>query len=119
MVYEGKLRYTVSQALGQADASMLLGYTQEMEKWCEANEAEMWQLIVERKQLYTPDQLTTESYFADNVTPFPGSEAPAHIGSWMGYRIVKRYMEESGASLRQLWQTTDAQAILTTAKYKP
>ena len=119
MVYEGKLRYTVSQALGQADASMLLGYTQEMEKWCEANEAEMWQLIVERKQLYTPDQLTTESYFADNVTPFPGSEAPAHIGSWMGYRIVKRYMEESGASLRQLWQITDAQAILTTAKYKP
>lgn len=119
MVYEGKLLYTVSRALGQKDASMSLGYTEEVEKWCEANEAEIWQLIVERKQLYTPDQLTTESYFDDNVSPFPGSEAPANIGSWMGYRIVRRYMEENGASLRQLWQATDAQAILTAAKYKP
>ena len=119
MVYEGKLRYTVSQALRLTDASTLLGYSPEMEKWCEANEAEMWQLIVERKQLYTPDQLTTDSFFDDNVSPFPSSEAPANVGGWIGYRIVKRYMEESGASLWQLWQTTDAQAILTAAKYRP
>lgn len=119
MVYEGKLRYTVSQALRLPDASSLLAYTPEVEKWCEANEAELWQLIVARKQLYTPDPLTTESYFDATASPFPGSEAPANIGSWIGYRIVKRYMEESGASLRQLWQTTDAQVILTAAKYKP
>ena len=119
MVYEGKLRYTVSLALRLPDASSLLAYTPEVEKWCEANEAEMWQLIVERKQLYTPDQLTTDSFFDANVSPFPSSEAPANVGSWIGYRIVKRYMEESGASLWQLWQTTDAQAILTAAKYRP
>lgn len=119
MVYEGKLCYTISQALRLPDATSLLGYTPAMEQWCEAQEAEMWRAIVERKQLYTPDQLTTESFFDATAQPFPGSESPANIGSWMGYRIVKRYMEESGASLQQLWQTTDAQSILTAAKYKP
>ena len=117
MVYEGKLRYAVCRALDQPLSAPML-FLPEVERWCEAHEAEMWQQIVERKQLYTPDQLTTDSYFDEMVSPFPESDAPGNVGVWIGYRIVKRYMEESGATLREML-TTDAQTLLSGAKYRP
>lgn len=117
MVYEGKLRYVVCRALNQPLSAPML-FIPEVEHWCETHEAEMWRQIIERKQLYTPDQLTTDSYFDEMISPFSRSDAPGSVGVWIGFRIVKRYMEESGVSLREML-TTDAQTILTAAKYRP
>lgn len=119
MIYEGKIKEVVSLALDNPDPAQLMGYTPEELTWCEQNEATIWKAIIERKHLYTPDLLTTAQYFEDSDTLFPGNEAPGNLGTWIGWRIVKRYMEETGTSPQHLMSQDDAQAILTTSKYKP
>ena len=65
MIYEGKIKYLLSQALGVPDAAELMGYTEQAYNWCKDNEGTIWKAIIERKHLYTPDQLTTSQYFED------------------------------------------------------
>ena len=62
MIYEGKIKYLLSQALGVPDAAELMGYTEQAYNWCKDNEGTIWKAIIERKHLYTPDQLTTSQY---------------------------------------------------------
>ena len=47
-------------------------------------------------------------------------ESPARTGVWIGWNIVKKYMDKNAnISLDQLMHETDAQKILSLSKYKP
>jgi hypothetical protein len=119
MVYEGKIKYLVSQALPGLAPHTLMGYTEKNEAWCKENEGAIWKTLIERKHLYTPDLPTTGKYFEDMPASFHATGAPGNTGSWIGWQIVDKYMKETGATPEQLMQNTDAQDILTKAKYKP
>ena len=95
MVYEGKIKYLVAEALGIDDEALLMGYTPEALEWCERHEGAIWTGMIERKG------------------------APGRPGVWIGWQIVRRYMEETGSTPEALMRNTDAQAILTGSKYKP
>ena len=119
MIYEGKIKYLLSQALGVPDAAELMGYTEQAYNWCKDNEGTIWKAIIERKHLYTPDQLTTSQYFEDTPAIFPENDAPGNIGTWIGWQIINQYMKETGSTPEALMQNNDAQEILTASKYKP
>ena len=119
MIYEGKIKYLLSQALGVPDAAELMGYTEQAHNWCKDNEGTIWKAIIERKHLYTPDQLTTSQYFEDTPTIFPGNDAPGNIGTWIGWQIINQYMKETGSTPEALMQNNNVQEILTASKYKP
>ena len=42
MIYEGKIKYLLSQALGVPDAAELMGYTEQAYNWCKDNEGTIW-----------------------------------------------------------------------------
>lgn len=119
MIYEGKIKYLLTQALDTPDAAGLMGYTEQAYRWCKENEGKIWKAIIERKHLYTPDQLTTSRYFEDAPTIFPENDAPGNIGTWIGWQIVNQYMKETGTAPEALMRNNNAQEILTAAKYKP
>lgn len=119
MVYEGKIRYILSLALPDTPAETLMGYTPEALQWCKENETNIWNEIVKRKHLYTPDLMTTSQYFEDAPCHFLADEAPGNLGSWVGWQIVRQYMKETGATISSLLTNNDAQDILTQSKYKP
>lgn len=119
MLYEGKIKYLVSQALGQPNAADLIGYSQQAFNWCVKNEGEIWKAIIERKHLYTPDLQTTNQYFEDLPTIFPGNEVPGNIGTWIGWQIINQYMSETKVTPEELMRNNDAQVILSASKYKP
>lgn len=119
MLYEGKIKYLVSQALGRSDAAEIIGYSRQAYNWCKKNEGEIWKAIIERKHLYTPDLQMTNQYFEDLPSIFPGNEAPGNIGTWMGWQLINQYMSETKVSPEALMRNNDAQAILTASKYKP
>jgi len=97
-----------------------MGYMKAEEDWCEQNEEMVWRSIIERKRLYTPDRLMTATYFDGTFNrPFAEQGAPSLLGAWLGWRIVKLYMEETGCSYAELFAEKDAQRILTLSKYKP
>lgn len=119
MIYEGKLKYLVHDALPDAREADLMGYTEQQLAWCRESEGMLWKRLVERKHLYTPDLPTTTRYFEEAPATFLASEAPGNLGSWLGWRIVERFMEETGATPRELMENTDAADILARSKYKP
>jgi hypothetical protein len=119
MVYEGKIKYIVSEALPDIPPHVLMGFTEKAHAWCGKNEAEIWKTIVERRHLYTPDLVTTNKYIEDTPATFLSEEAPGNVGSWIGLQIVRKYMEKTGATPQKLMRETNAQEILTQSEYKP
>jgi hypothetical protein len=119
MIYEGKIKYLVSQALPNVAPHILMGCTEEEYAWCARHEAEIWKTVIERKHLYTPDLPTTEKYIADTPASFLSDDAPGNIGVWIGWQIVGKYMKDTAATPESLMRETNAQDILTQSKYKP
>ena len=119
MIYEGKIKYIVHLALPEITPAQLMGYKEKDYAWCAANELTLWNTIIQRKHLYTPDQLTTSKYLDDKPCTFLSDETPGNIGTWIGWQIVSSYMKENNVSLQTLMQQQNAQELLSQAKYKP
>ena len=119
MIYEGKIKYIVHLALPEITPAQLMGYQEKDYEWCVANELTLWNTIIQRKHLYTPDQITTSKYLDDKPCTFLSDETPGNIGTWIGWQIVSSYMKENNASLQTLMQQQNAQEFLSQAKYKP
>lgn len=119
MVYEGKIMYLIQLALPELTPAQLMGYTEAGYAWCKENEEKLWKAIVERKHLYTPDQMTTSKYFESIPSTFLASDAPGNIGIWIGWQIIEAYMKETNTTPEALMQNTNSQEILTASKYKP
>ena len=118
MVYEGKMKYLVSKALPSVEPGILIGYTKQQEEWANTYEGAIWKAMIENKHLYTPDIIQTNNYFLDTPSPLFTPESPGNIGVWVGWRIVNKYMEETGVAVEELMQA-GAQDILSASKYKP
>ena len=60
-------------------------------------------------------------YTADGpFTSALSKESAPRIGYWTGWQIIKQYMDHNPeVTVEQLMKETDAQKILTKAKYKP
>ena len=119
MIYEGKIKYIIHKALPKVLHEVLLGYSLSEYQWCKQNEKILWNSIIERKHLYTPDAATTAGYFSDRSSDFISDDAPGNLGSWIGMQIVTKYMERTKDSIEDLMKHTDYQEILTKSKYKP
>ena len=119
MIYEGKIKYVIQQALPQTSTETLMGYTEMESAWCKKNEANLWRAIIERKHLYTPDQMTTARYFDQAPCTFLSSDTPGNIGTWIGEQIIQQYMEKNNISIEALMLDNDSQSILTLSRYRP
>jgi hypothetical protein len=119
MIYEGKIKYIIHNALPQVLPEVLLGFTSGEYQWCKRYEKMIWNAIIERKQLFEPDAATTERYFAERPSDFLSDDAPGDLGSWVGLQIVTKYMERTKESIETLMMNNDYQEILSKSRYKP
>jgi uncharacterized protein YjaZ len=98
-----------------------MGYTKEQLEWCIKNESNIWAFFIEQKLLYSTVVQQYIKYISDGPTTngLP-KESPAKIGAWIGWQIVKAYMNNNPAiTLEQLLKEKDAQKILNNSNYKP
>ncbi|MDR1780413.1 MAG: gliding motility protein GldB [Tannerella sp.] len=119
MIYEGKIKYIISQALTNVIPETLLKYSPDEYHWCRENEQGLWHIIIERQHLYTPDHVTTSKYLGEQPATFIANDAPPYPAVWLGLQIVRQYVRRTKATPLELMQTTDYQGILAGAKYKP
>ena len=119
MIYEGKMKYLIQQAMPEVAPEKLLGYTEKDYNWCKENEQKIWKAIVERKHLYTPDQMTTIKYFEELPSIFLSMDAPGNLGVYIGWQIIDKYMKTSDTTPEALMLNNNSQEILTASKYKP
>lgn len=119
MIHEGKQLYILSLLLPDYKDSDLIGYTQEQLDWCKKNEKDMWQLFAKQNRLFSSDYQPIANYMEDApYTPGFSTDSPGRIGQWIGWQIVKRYMEKTNASVQQLIDDS-SQNILKDSKYNP
>ncbi len=121
MVHYGKLMYFVDAMLPEMHDSLKIGYTSKQLDWCKRNEAQMWSQLIEHKMLFSNKRMDIIRY--TNVGPttsgFP-LESPARTGVWIGWQIVRKYMDKfPKTTLNGLMQNTDYQQILNDSKYFP
>ena len=122
MIYYGKILYLKDLWLPETTDHEKIGYTGEELEWAKNNEAQIWRYFVERELIFDSDtQLYSRFLYPAPFSKFYlelDSEAPAMLGQYIGWEIVRAYMDEYEVSLQEMLNT-DAETIFNKAKYKP
>ncbi len=121
MIYHGKMLHFVKHTIPDIPDTLLFGYTENELKWCENNEAFMWQKIVEEKHLFSTDPMLIRKYVGEApFTSFFGQESPSRAGRYIGYQLMQSWADRnSGKSFRDMMEATDPHSILAKSGYRP
>ncbi len=120
MIKWGKIYYFLQQTMPCLEDSIIAGYSgAEMQEIAD-HKKEIWSHFVERKLFFETDHFLIKKYCDErpNVLEI-GDKCPGRIGRWLGWQIVKKYMEKELVPLPQLMAETNARKIFNMAKYKP
>ena len=123
MIYNGRLLYFMKEMQPETADSTIIGYSTPQMKWATDFESDTYAYFLENELLFETDYFKIQKYLAE--APFtPGlgtlNDSAPKLGSFIGWQIVKRYMEENTEiDLKQLMLEKDAQKILRLAKYRP
>jgi len=123
MIYAGKRLFYLDVMKPDMPDSIKIGYTAAQLKWCQDYEADIWNHMVAKNLLYNTNQDKVDRYISENAftndEDVPQESSP-RIGEWLGWQIVKKYMEENPkVTLDELFQNKDYRKILAASKYKP
>lgn len=122
MIYFGKLLYLKDVLVPFKSDAQKMGFSAEELQWARENEEQIWRYFVDGELLYSSNT-DLHSRF---LYPAPFSkfyleldhEAPARLGQYIGWQIVKQYMNKNDISLQEMLKT-DAETIFKESKYKP
>ena len=121
MVDAGKRLYLADAFQPSAPDSLKIGYSTGQYDWITKNESHVWAAIIDNSMLYTSMSEYARVFFSDGpFTASFGKESPPRLGEWIGWRIVKAYMDNNTkVTLQNLVMERDSQKILTLSGYKP
>ena len=122
MIYFGKQLYLKDLLIPFKNNNQKIGYSSAQYEWAEENEFYIWQYFVEKELLYETDRKLLSRF----IIPAPfsrfnlelDSESPGRLGQYIGWQIVKSYMENKETPLLQMLQM-EAIEIFNNAKFKP
>ena len=122
MIYYGKIQYIKTLLVPNASVAMQFEYTDQQADWAEANELQIWTYFIEKDLLYSTNSKLDSRFL--NLAPFSkfylelDNESPGGIGRYIGYQIVKAYMQNNDVSLQNLLRKPSKE-IFNNSKYKP
>lgn len=123
MIYNGKIMYCLERLLPTHPKQTIISYTKEQINWVEENEREIWQFFLDQELLYNSQNSRFFSYISEGPTTngMP-IESPGNIGTWLGWQIVHKFMEDyPEISLQELMENhkLNGKYILSKSNYKP
>lgn len=122
MIYFGKELYFKDKMIPLVSDAEKIGYTPSQLNWSIANESNIWSYFVEKELLFSTDNTLPNRFIAQG--PFSkfylqlDNESPGRIGQYIGWQIVRAYMENNQVSLMDMLQK-DAAEIFNNSKFKP
>lgn len=121
MVHNGKKLYLLDRLLPFHPDSVIMEVTGEQMDWLLNNELEIWAYFLQEDLLYSSEWQDIRK-FVEYSPHSPGMppEAPGRTANFTGWRIVRAYMQRHPqASMQDLIELRDAQALLDRSRYKP
>ena len=123
MLYYGKILYFKDVLMPFESDEAKIYYSQDQLEWAQENETEIWSFFVERNLIYSTDVRLEDRFL--NLGPYSkfylelDNESSPRIGQYIGWQIVKTYMEKyPNTSLNDLIEL-EADVIFTKSNYKP
>jgi gliding motility-associated lipoprotein GldB len=122
MVYQGKLHYIQEMFAPKSSGDQIFSYTPEKYAFTVENESQMWRYFIDNELLYDTDSKLMSRF----ILPAPFSkfglvvdqQTPGGVGRYIGYRMVKSFMENNKVDLETMIQL-NAEDIFKRSKYKP
>ncbi len=120
MIEKGKQWWLLDKFMPNTTDSLKTGYTQKQLDWCNANEGLIWNYFVSNETLETIEPDVIQNYIGESPTTQGMPEAsPGNIGQWVGWQIVKKFVDKNSSLKPAEVMNTPARKILSEAKYKP
>jgi gliding motility-associated lipoprotein GldB len=123
MIYFGKLLYFKDVVIPFKTEAERIGYSQGELDWAKANESYIWRYFVEHELLYSTDSKLPGRFIID--APFSkffleeiDADSPGRLGQYIGWQIVRAYMEENDIHLKDMLIKT-TEDIFINSKFKP
>lgn len=123
MVYYGKELYIKDKILPENSDAQKINYSQEQMDWAQANEEQIWRYFVERELLYNTDPKLDRRFL--DPAPFSkfqlalDNESPGRLGRYMGWQIVRAFMEKNPSIALVDLLDTPADELFKKSNYKP
>ena len=123
MISYGKQLYFKDVMIPFKTEAERIGYTQAQLDWAMANESYIWRYFIERELLFSTDLKLSGRF----ITPAPFSkfyledidaESPGRLGRYIGWQIVKAYMQQNDVSLKDMLLKSPEE-IFNNSKFKP
>jgi len=122
MIQKGKLVYAKELLLPKLPKENLMTYSKEQLDWCLENESQVWRYFIDNQLLFDTDVKLSARF----IDPAPFSkfyldidgESPGRVGVWLGWQIVRSFMENNNVTLQELF-AMNAKDIFEKSKYKP
>ncbi|WP_317042124.1 gliding motility lipoprotein GldB [Zobellia sp. OII3] len=122
MIYYGKELYLKDRLLPLVSEAQRINYSEEQLAWAIANEEPIWRNFIEREYLYSTDNKLGPRFL--DLAPFSkfglelDNESPGRIGRFIGWQIVRAFMDRNELSLQQMLNLP-AEEIFKKSNYKP
>lgn len=123
IIFYGKELYLKDIWLPNATDAQKIGYSESQLKWAINNESDMWRYFVEKELLFSTDPKLDNRF----IKPAPFSkfyleidnESPGMTGRYLGWQIVKQYMEKHPEISPKQLMVIDAKELFEKSNYKP
>ncbi len=122
MIERGSAYYYMDKVLPNTEDYLKIGYTKPQLEWCAENQAIIYNYLLSNKLIYEKNLQKIIKYVSDgpNTQGLP-MECPGNAASYVGWQIVRQYMEKNPKiTLTELCsRKIPAQTILEGSGYKP
>lgn len=121
MIGMGKAYFFVESVLPCVPEATIISYSEKEVADVHHNEGRIWAHFIEKELLFDKTPFIVNKYIGERPnTPEIDATAPGRIGAWVGWQIVRKYMERNpSVTLPELMAETDYRKIFEESKYKP
>lgn len=123
MIYYGKQLYFKDIMIPFKTEAERIAYSPVQLDWANVNESYIWRYFIEREMLYSTDSKLPSRFIVD--APFTkfyleeiDTESPGRLGQYIGWQIVRAYMDNNKTSLKDLL-IKSTEEIFNNSKFKP
>ncbi len=103
MIRWGKILYFTQATMPKEKLNIIARYSEKQYDWAIENEGKFWRYLVEKELLFKTDEKTKTNLMKEG--PFTSGlpdDSPDRLGQFLGWRIIKQYMDNHKISLAEL-----------------